>query len=190
MPSDSSTTITPKWPMPRVTASTSASELTQALPPASNRQSVSTARPHAAAKSSWLTPTSARAAAMTRPLIRIMRLIVARTGFQGTAQPRRVPARRSALRNRPPQPWACRCQHRLDPDPQRRVDDRRELWRVIRRQRVEPPGPLGVGIGLRVGAADEPEHGRHLPAPAVHAEVLARSRRFAFLHGVARAALE
>ena len=88
------------------------------------------------------------------------------------------------------QPGAGRREHRLDANPQSGVEDRRKLRRMIGWQLVQSAGLLGFGIFLRIGAADEPEDQRRLPGPGKDAEILARSRRIAFLHVAAEAALE
>ena len=79
-----------------------------------------------------------------------------------------------------------RGEHRLDPDPQGGVEDRRKLRRMIGWKLVQAASLLGLGIFLRISAADEPEDQRHVPGPGKDAEILARGRGIALLHARCR----
>ena len=63
---------------------------------------------------------------------------------------------------------------------QGRMNHRREMRVVVRRQVVEPARFFGLRIDIGVRATDEPEDGRDVPLGPEAAEVLARGRRAGF----------
>src|SRR6185312_14908716 len=70
------------------------------------------------------------------------------------------------------QPSARSRHERLYAGLERRVDHRGELGVVVGGQLAEPPLALGLGVRVRIDAADEPEHRRHMPLHPEGAEVL------------------
>ena len=66
------------------------------------------------------------------------------------------------------------------------MENGRKLRAMVDRKLVESMGLFGFRIGIRVRAADEPEHRWHLPCGAEAAEILARRRGPRVLHPIGR----
>ena len=64
------------------------------------------------------------------------------------------------------------------------MDHRRETRVVIGRDLVELARLFGFRVDIGIGAADEPEHGWHVPLGSERSEVLARGCRLGFLDTV------
>src|SRR6185312_1593610 len=61
------------------------------------------------------------------------------------------------------EPGSCANDQCLDARLQRRMDERRKLWAVVDRQVIDAARLFCLGVSVRVGAAEEPEDGRHVP---------------------------